>query len=191
MSDQDSTQVNDANQITLSNWVDEHADALYRFALSRVKDEHAIEDVLQETFLAALRGQHSFQGNAKVRTWLIAILRLKIIDYYRHQAKQRAAQREQAAQLEEREFRAKALTAWNCEPTNTLESDEFWSTFRTCLEKLPSSLARAFMLREMDGCSPGTICEILNITSENLAVRMFRARTALRDCLDKHWFSQD
>ena len=64
-------------------WVDKYGDYLYRFALSRVKDPVIAEELVQETFLAALRSLKNFQGRSSGRTWLIAILKHKIIDYFR------------------------------------------------------------------------------------------------------------
>lgn len=172
------------------DWVDEHADALYRFALRRVKDLHVIEDLLQETYLAAYKSQSTFRGDANVRTWLIAILRLKIIDHYRAVA--RDARKDRAAQENaENAFRSEALSAWKCDPIRTFENEEFWSAFHRCVAKLPATLARAFLMREVDGCAPADICELLEISHSNLAVRIYRARTSMRDCLDLHWFSKD
>ena len=63
------------------SWVDHYGDFLYRFALSRVKDPDIAEDLVQETFLAALRSRESFESRSAGRTWLIAILKHKIVDY--------------------------------------------------------------------------------------------------------------
>lgn len=175
----------------IAQWVDEHADALYRFAMRRVGDQHTVEDLLQETYLAALRAKESYRGDASVRTWLIAILRLKIIDFYRRKSRLRESQRMQIEPIEASLVREERLEAWNCDPDRTLESQEFWEVFHACVGKLPDTLGRAFRLREFDGCPAATVCEILQITQENLAVRIFRARSALRDCLDKNWFSKD
>ncbi|GAB5402495.1 MAG: sigma-70 family RNA polymerase sigma factor [Aureliella sp.] len=172
-----------------AHWVDEHADALYRFALRKVSDRHVVEDLLQETYLAAHKAKDSFRGDSCVRTWLIAILRLKIIDHYR--VKARDARREESLQKATDSFRAEALKAWDCTPDHTVENEEFWQAFHRCVEKLPATLARAFLLREVDGCKPTQVCKLLDISSSNLAVRIYRARVAMRDCLDTNWFTKD
>ncbi len=173
-----------------ADWVDDHADALYRFALRKVRDRHVIEDLLQETYLAAYKSKHTFRGDSGVRTWLIAILRLKIIDYYR--ARARDARREESLKKEAASgFREEALSAWNCAPEDTFENEEFWQAFHGCVEKLPVTLARAFLMREVDGCEVAEVCDLLGISSSNLAVRIYRARVAMRDCLDVHWFAKD
>ena len=173
----------------LAGWVDDHADALYRFALLRVRDKHAVEDLLQETYLAALGSSDRFRGDSTTRTWLVAILRLKIIDYYRRNNKEH--KRPQAAEDQDRSQEKKiTLRKWNSDPSQTVERQEFWQALRNCVDKLPATLTKAFLLRELDGCSPGQASELLNITQENLAVRVFRARTLLRDCLDQNWFRE-
>ncbi len=174
----------------LAAWVDDHADALYRFALLRVRDKHTVEDLLQETYLAALGSSRAFRGDSSTRTWLVAILRLKIIDYYRRTSKEHNPS-QTTVPTEFSSERKERLRKWNCEPSRTLENQEFWQVFRNCVDKLPATLTRAFSLRELDGCSPRQVCELLKITQENLAVRIYRARTLLRDCLDKHWFLED
>ena len=85
--------MNDApSPATLSNpdtWLDQHGDSLYRFALMRVRNPSTAEDMVQETLLAAWRARSNFAGGSAERTWLIAILKNKIIDYfrrYRHEA---------------------------------------------------------------------------------------------------------
>lgn len=200
MRDQD-TQKSTGQQSTgradrrLDEWVDQHSDALYRFALTRVKDRHEIEDLLQETFLSAIRSQDSFQGRSQVRTWLIAILRLKIIDFYRKQNRRQQLgnelDEETYSEPSRAVFREDRIAAWNDQGVPTLEDQEFWVVFRSCAEKLPPTLAQTYLLREMDGLAPEIVCKMLNISNQNLAVRIFRARTALRDCLDKNWFSRD
>lgn len=176
----------------LATWVEDHGDVLYRFALRRVKDSHAIDDILQDTFMAALKAKDSFRGDSNVRTWLISILRTKIVDHFRRQAKEKKVEAATLEQAQASGFdRPEKLAVWDTKGNNTLENQEFWGVFNRCLEKLPETLARAYLMREIDGFPSQTICETLNITADNLAVRIFRARSALRDCLDANWFSKD
>src|SRR5215471_6076901 len=66
-----------------SRWVDEHGDILYRYALERVRKPEVAQDLVQETFLAAVRTQERFRGGSTVRSGLCGILKHKICDYYR------------------------------------------------------------------------------------------------------------
>ncbi|MFK7734785.1 MAG: sigma-70 family RNA polymerase sigma factor [Pirellulaceae bacterium] len=172
----------------LNRWVDEHGDILYRFARKRVQDSHVIEDLLQETFLAAVRGFAGFRGEANERSWLIAILRLKIFDHFRAKSRDQGVQEIAAAQAS---FREDRLEAWDSSQSSSLERAEFWSIVRACVEKIPPNLGRVYLMREVDELSVHEVCETLDISRKNLAVRMFRARTLLRDCLDKNWFAAE
>ena len=71
-------------------WVDEHADVLFRYALLRVRRSEVAEDLVQETFLAALHGRETYSGKSSVRTWMIGILRHKILDYFRRTAREQS-----------------------------------------------------------------------------------------------------
>ncbi len=172
-------------------WVDDHADAMFRFAMRRLGDSNVAEDLLQETFLAALKGKDGFRGESSVRTWLIGILRLKIADHFRQQARRRAREDAAGKAVAAGSHRSEALRGWTGNPEKAFEDREFWRTLRACLKKMPQQLASAYMLRELDHCSTDEICGLLKISATNLSVRIYRARALLRDCLDANWFHRD
>ena len=180
-----------------ASWVDLHGDVLYRFALLRVQDPHVAEDLVQETFVSALQGVDRFAGGSAVRTWLIGILKHKIIDYFRKTSKEIAstdlALLDEESGSEAANRLADARTErrqWRETPDNLLENKELWMAFTACLDGLSPTFRRAFTLREMDGFSTAEICKILDITSTNLWVILHRARGKLRDCLEATWFAK-
>jgi len=63
--------------------VDRHGDVLYRYALLRLRSPDVAADVVQETFLEALRARGSFAGRSTERTWLVGILKHKVVDHFR------------------------------------------------------------------------------------------------------------
>ena len=65
------------------NWVDQYADYLFNYAVSRVSDAEIAKDLVQETFFAGLNSAKNFKGDAAERTWLVSILKRKVIDHYR------------------------------------------------------------------------------------------------------------
>ena len=75
--------MNDDRLADPEGWVDRHGDGLYRYALLRLRSPDLAEDVVQDTFLEAIRVRDSFAGRSSERTWLIGILRHKIIDRLR------------------------------------------------------------------------------------------------------------
>ena len=63
-------------------WVDAYGDFLYRFALVRVRDRDIAEELVQDTLLASLQAQERFTGQSSERTWMVGILKHKMIDYF-------------------------------------------------------------------------------------------------------------
>ena len=68
-----------SHKLSPESWVDSYADYLYNYAVVRLSDEEQAQDVVQETFLSALKGERNFKGNSTELTWLISILKRKII----------------------------------------------------------------------------------------------------------------
>ena len=181
-----------ANQV--ADWLDSHGEAVHVYARRRVESEQVAEELVQETFLAALQNFDSFAGRSSPKTWLIAILRNKLINYYR----ERSRRRQQPLDLDvgDQCFNSQGIWKvsvgnWPRRPDQTIESQEFWQAFDDCVSKLPSSSAEAFILRVFDDLDTENICKTLDISTTNLAVRLHRARLALRNCLEKNWFGGD
>ena len=179
-----------------SQWLQEHGDAMYRYARSRVGLRELAEDLVQETFLAAVRSREPFRGESSVRTWLIAILRRKIVDHYRRHPRGEdgepltiKATPEYARLFTSAGSWQKLPAAWNS-PEDALENREFWAVLKTCLSKLPSSLAHTFMLREVVGVEMDELRETQSLSGANVRVRLHRARLLLRDCLERNWFGE-
>jgi RNA polymerase sigma-70 factor (ECF subfamily) len=175
-------------------WVDRHGDALYRWALFRLRHPEAAADVVQETFLAALDQHRRFEGRSSERTWLLGILKHKIGDVLRRRRREAAADgAAPAAGLPEGGpfdrlgFWKRGPRRWG-DPGSSLESAEFWEVFQGCLGALPEHLAETFLLRELEDRDGPEVCQALSISPENFWKRMHRARLLLRDCLERRWF---
>jgi RNA polymerase sigma-70 factor (TIGR02943 family) len=180
-----------------STWVDEHGDVLYRFALLRVKDPHVAEDLVQDTFISALEGLDTFKGDSSERTWLVGILKHKILDHFRKNSREIVSTdlgtidgESDDETFNRWEQWRRPPSSWRDSPDNLLENKEFWRVFVRCLEGLPESFRRAFALREIDGLNTEEVCKILEVTTTNLWVMLHRARARLRNCLDDNWFRE-
>jgi len=176
------------------DWVDRYGDYLYRYALLRLRDPARAEDIVQETFLSALGSRKNFRKLSSEKTWLVGILKHKIADDSRKTRRSRSEDNlEPMDDVADQAFDEKGKwkvgpLRWNALPDILLEQREFWEVFRRCLSDLPSRLADAFHLREMEQLSSREICKVLEISSTNFLVRMHRARRFLRDCLERNWF---
>lgn len=179
-----------------ARWLDLHGDALYRFAYLRTRDESLAEDLVQETLLAALKARERFAGESSERTWLIAILKNKLVDHIRRVGRE--------APLPDDADGSDALDAlfddrdhWSVRPLNwgrpheTLENQQFWRVLMDCLATLPARLAEGFVLREIDGLTADEVCKVLEVSTSNLWVSLHRARMRLRLCLETQWFSHE
>jgi RNA polymerase sigma-70 factor (ECF subfamily) len=176
-----------------ARWLEEHGDVLFRHALRRVRDRETAEDLVQETLLAAVSARDGFRGGSSRRTWLIGILRHKLIDQVRRQIRrdevESAGSADPAVDLQFTRFgrwRA-APREWQDDPAELLEKKEFRAILASCLEALPGRLGRVFGLRVMDEMESREVCQLLDITPTNLWAIMHRARMRLRACLDAHW----
>jgi RNA polymerase sigma-70 factor (ECF subfamily) len=177
----------------LETWLDLYGDFLYRFALSRVKDSMAAEDIVQETFLAAMGAYNNFKGHSTLRTWLIAILKNKCADHIRKKVREQGTEKiESWANLVNRNFSGQGgwplcYCEWSNNPRRLYAHKEFTDTLYKCLSKLPGRLSEAFIMREIDGLSTKETCEALNITATNCYVMLHRARRQLRACTVTYW----
>jgi RNA polymerase sigma-70 factor (ECF subfamily) len=177
-------------------WLDEHGDVLYRYALIRVRKPEVAQDLVQETFLSAIRGYAKFAGGSTVRSWLCGILKHKICDYYRKLGRETSfTDMEFLADECGEKFVPEGFWVhmtgpkeWRPDPDEVMHRGEFWQTMRDCLGKLPERVAAVFMLREMDDVASKEICRMLSISENNLWVMLHRARMALRECLALNWF---
>jgi RNA polymerase sigma-70 factor (ECF subfamily) len=187
---------NSGTSLNPGDWVDQYGDYLYNFALFRVQDQTAAEDLVQETFFAALKSHKNYKGQASERTWLIAILKNKIIDYLRNQSREQLTDDIERFLNMPDIFNAagKWLNGpgkWTFSPTALYDKKEFWKALKKCLESLPKRLAQAFILKEMDGMSHEEICKVLEISPSNSWIVLYRARMGLKKCLGTSWFGRD
>lgn len=184
-----------------SAWVDRHADILYRFALRRLRSPELAENAVQETFLAALAAQASFSGASSERSWLVGILKRKVVDHFRHIARESPQEdlddrgADTAGDPTEELFDDRghwrvAPARWGAHPGAELERSQFWRSLERCLHLLPRRQAQAFALLELDEIESAEACDVLEISAANLWVLMHRARSRLRRCLEQTWFDK-
>lgn len=175
-------------------WVDLYADSLFRYALLRIADKAVAEELVQETFVAALStvGSSRFRGESACKTWLTGILKHKLLDHlrqkYRHQARSIDVIRE--SEIEDSfdsrgNWRVKPGHWGN--PEKHYEQQELMLIIMECIATLGKRQADAFRLREIEGEEAEEICKVLNVSAPNYWVLMHRARLAMRRCMELNW----
>ena len=175
----------------------EHRGYLLRVATLQLRDGDLAEDIVQDTLLAALQGAAGFSGRSSLKTWLTGILKHKVVDAIRRKSREPAfATLEDECQLDDLDALFDESGHWDNppadwgDPESDLSRRQFFDIMQFCLDRLPPNTARVFMMREVLELSSSEICKELTITSTNLWVILYRARVALRQCLEQNWFGQ-
>ena len=144
---------------------------------------HQAEDVVQATFTTFIEAAPRFEGRSHVRTWLFGILYRKIAESRRKLDRDRRMD----GIDEVVESRFDAAGSWSRPPRPAdaaLHSREVREQIEGCLNACPTRQRTAFLLREVEGLSTPEICKILEVTSTNLGVMLYRVRNRLRECLE-------
>ena len=175
------------------HWLDAHGDALFAYAVTRVRNQALAEDLVQDTLLAGITGLAEYGGKSSERTWLTGILKNKIVDHVRKSSREESYE----ADLEDgNEWTGKfdaaghwvsAPAHWG-DPALVAQNAQLKEAMMTCVQRLPEKLRMAFVLREIDGHETEALLQILNIsTANNLWVMLSRGRERVRSCLDVLW----
>lgn len=179
------------NNIDPNQWVDKYADYLFNYTITRVNDREVANDLISETFLAGLKSMKNFKGESTERTWLISILKRKIVDYYRKinsnkgkaEVKVNYHEEDEGDWLEERVADLSDRSA-----EDTMENEELGMAILDCLDQLSEKQAAIFKMKTIEGIDTEEICNEYNISPSNLWVIIHRARTSLAKCLEENWF---
>lgn len=176
-----------ADDLTISlDWLSRHGDSLFAYALSRARSADVAEDLVQETFLAAIGCVDRFANRSSPETWLIGILRHKLADHYRNLARQASA-----LPSTDRDGLDELATANRKvdreSPCQTMEESELRDIVDGCIGELPDLMRQAIEFRVIDQMEPAEVCRVLGISPNNLAARLYRARNYVRTCLGDRW----
>ena len=180
------------HEIHPDKWIDLYADYLFNYTVTRVSDREIAQDLVQDTFFAGLKSMKNFKGEASERTWLISILKRKIIDHYR-KINSNKGKAEVRIQYNDAESEGDWLEERVADPfdktaEDSMQNSELGDAIHNCLSKLPKKQANVFKMKTVLNYETEVICNELNITASNLWVIIHRARTAMADCLKENWF---
>jgi len=185
-------------------WIERYSDVLFNYTISRINKREVAEDLVQETFFSALKGKDSYLGNASEKTWLISILKRKIIDHYRKKSTKnelsvfdKDSKDDFMSHFFDKEggyqghwTEGTSPQEWRKDFQTSVESDDFNSILQNCLGKLPEKSSTVFTLKNMEDLDSEEICKELQITPSNYWVLMHRAKLQLRECMEKNWFKK-
>ena len=169
---------------------------LLQFAQVQLNDAHLAEDAVQEALAGAMKNAESFTGKSAFKTWVFAILKNKIIDIIRKRQRNQEISEQSLIDDQEtidnlfdqrRHWHPNTRPQHWDDPEHSFKQEQFWVVLETCLNELPGTQARAFMLREYIGLSSQEICDELEISVSNLHVLLHRARLRLQRCINTCW----
>ena len=172
---------------------------LLRYALLQLRNEAQAQDVVQDTLMVALEKPQSFAGRSQLQTWLVGILKHKIIDQFRKTKREVQLGTteddndfdafENLMYAQDGHLNSKP-PAW-ASPEGTLQEKQFFAVLEACVSKLPAQQGRVFMMREWLELPTADICKELGLTATNLWVVLHRARARLQECLNQSWTLPD
>ena len=184
------------NSLNPRNWVEKYSDELFGFAFIRVSDEETARDLIQDTFLSALKNLGTFKGEISEKNWLYFILKNKIIDHYRKNS--RAPLTRIDDQENEDEFfdesghwKKEALpNPFNQAVNNQQHSFEFYEILEKCKRKLNELQLNLFSMKFLDEIDSEEICKELEISSSNYWVLIHRIKLKIRKCIEKLFYGK-
>lgn len=180
---------------------------LLAYARARLHDYHEAEEAVQDCLVAAWKQRSDFAGRSALRTWLVGILRHKLLDRLR--ARRRRPDRPDSAAPAPSDddgydpldacFDAKGT--WRVDPTYAMGAlaetprqatlkAEIQGLLRLCLDALPDTLRRLFSFRELDQLDTREAAELAGVSAASAPVLLTRARLRLRDCLQQRLSSR-
>lgn len=189
--------MSDTKKHTLNpnKWVILYADYLFNYAVTRVDNSDLAKDLVQETFFSGIKGKDSFRGLAAERTWLVSILKRKIIDHYRKINSIKGQKEVRVNFYPDGERKGSWIEecvpqSWGNEAEKNIENDELKNALNYCIKQLPEKYRMVFLLKTVQNYETEEICNELEISSSNLWVIIHRARLQLRKCIEENWFKK-
>jgi RNA polymerase sigma-70 factor (ECF subfamily) len=175
------------DDVAFEELVEHHAAPLLAVTRRILRDEEEARDAVQETFVAAFRSIGEFQSESRVSTWLhriavnCALMKLRI--------RERRRERDVDALLPPFEadgHQQHPSVGWSETAEDILQREQSVALVRQCIDQLPESYRIVVVLRDIEQLPADVVAEKLQITRDNLKVKLHRARQALRTLLDPH-----
>jgi RNA polymerase sigma factor (sigma-70 family) len=178
----------------IENWVLIYSDELYSWAFYKTSSKETAEDLVQETFISSFKSFEKFENRSQPKTWLMAILNNKIIDYYRKSAKTSFISSEDNCSILSNKMFNKnnawidhtISDLWNFDQNHN--NDEFLENqLKNCLEELPVKWNLAITYKYLNNKKAEEICQELEITLTNYWQIVHRAKLLLKKCVETKW----
>lgn len=167
--------------------VDETSTQIYRTARQILGDEQDAEDVLQETYLKALKALPTFEGRSSLSTWLHRIAVNEALMLIRKRKTPMVSVDDNQPFDSDEESSGMEIVDFCCLPEKELLSSESRKFMDQAIQRLPDTLKTVFVLRDLEGMSIQETAEVMLITENNVKTRLLRARLRLRQELAAYY----
>lgn len=179
---------------TIETWVYQYGDALFSWAISKTKNKELSEDLVQETYIAALKSFESFENRSQPKTWLISILNNKIIDHFRKEKTRSFLVTEKNGvtisdlMYNENNFWVDndIIPFWEQEK-ELLKNIQFETDVMNCFNELPEKWNLALTYKYFTSKKAAEICKELNITTTNYWQIIHRSKLLIKKCVEAKW----
>lgn len=174
----------------------EHGDYLFSYAISRISSREVAEDLVQETMLSAFQARDKFRGGSTERTWLISILKRKVIDHYRKQSRNPEVIGDTTSFFYKGGAhdggwnKEHAPASWDKYKMDEEDNEGLLRVIQYCISLLSPKMQNTFSMKTLDEISTEEICKELGISESNLWVLLHRARLQLRECVENQWYKK-
>jgi RNA polymerase sigma-70 factor (ECF subfamily) len=164
-----------------------HTPRLLTIARRLLSSDEDAQDVVQEAFVSAFRGIESFQGDARLSTWLHRITVNAALMKRRAQSRRRDRDIESLLpQFGESGRHLEPPSTWVEDSSAAAERSETRALVRACIDDLPDGYRTVLILRDIQELETDEIARHLRITANAAKIRLHRARQALKTLLDPH-----
>nr|WP_297307476.1 sigma-70 family RNA polymerase sigma factor [uncultured Flavobacterium sp.] len=174
------------------SWISDYSKPLLQRATYLLSNQEDAEDLVQEVFIAAFNSFENFKEDSQPKTWLMAILKNKIADYYRSKYKTDPNISLDHFFNEAGHWKSmEVISDWNASEgeTSLLDDSSFTKTLGFCMEQLPEKWRILVKLYYLDEKKAPEVSQELNISTNNLWKILQRSRMQLRSCLENKWFA--
>lgn len=175
------------DRAAFAEMVDQTSGKVYNLAFRMLNDEQDAEDVLQETYLKALKALPNFEGRSSISTWLFRIAANEALMVLRKRKK--GSQVVEMDEKQDEDEGTMEIVDWCCLPEKELLSGESKTRLKQAIKRLSAPLKLVFLLRDVEGFSGQETADILGIQENAVKTRLVRARLKLREDLS-HYFKE-
>ena len=171
----------DGDKTAVAELVSTYSDRVYNLALRILRNREDAEDVLQETFLIVLKKLKTFDGRSSFFTWIFRIATNASL------MKLRKRKKVFADLPDKPDLEDKIFVDWSQDPSLNVQNEEIRAVLDKSIGELSDIYRSVFVLRDIEHLSIRETSQVLNISEENVKIRLRRARLFLRDKISNHF----